>query len=190
MLALPVTVSLGAHAEQEPGLDNSGSRDQEYNIAANSLFLLVRQTLREPLIGIIRVQATSQKTILVHIWWFINSYWYVSVSYLMPDCCYGRVESADWPMTLLLAAPSTAPAWHPGDAVNLSQTSQLRPTSITHSLLGLHSIVTPSTIVFTNSQFPDPASPDSHTRRHNDSLIRSLSHPPRNTISPKIGNYS
>ena len=26
MLALPVTVSLGAHAEQEPGLDNSGSR--------------------------------------------------------------------------------------------------------------------------------------------------------------------
>ena len=187
MLALPVTVSLGAHAEQEPGLDNSGSRDQEYNIAANSLFLLVRQTLRETLIGIISVQATSQKTILVHIWWFITKYLYVSVSYLVPDCWSDPLIGL---MTLLLAAPSTAPAWHPGDAVNLSQTSQLRPTSITHSLLGLHSIVTPSTIVFTNSQFPDPASPDSHTRRHNDSLIRSLSHPPRNTISPKIGNYS
>ena len=51
-----------------------------------------------------------------------------------------------------------------GGAVNLSQTSQLRPTSITHSLLGLHSIVTQSTVVFTDSQFPDPASPASHAR--------------------------
>ena len=42
--------------------------------------------------------------------------------------------------------------------------SRLRPTSITHSLLGLHSIVTQSTVVFTDSQFPDPASPASHAR--------------------------
>ena len=49
-----------------------------------------------------------------------------------------------------------------GGAVNLSQMSQLRPTSITHSLLGLHSIVRVSTIVFTDSG-PDPA-PASHAR--------------------------
>ena len=73
-----------------------------------------------------------------------------------------------------------------GGAVNLSQTSRLRPTSITHSLLGLHSIVTQSTVVFTDSQPRLPPTPADH----NDSLIRSLSHPPRNTISPKMGNYS
>ena len=75
---------------------------------------------------------------------------------------------------------------HQGGAVNLSQTSRLRPTSITHSLLGLHSIVTQSTVVFTDSQPRLPPTPADH----NDSLIRSLSHPPRNTISPKMGNYS
>ena len=79
------------------------------------------------------------------------------LSLLIGKCCH---------RSLWLASP----AWHQGGAVNLSQMSQLRPTSITHSLLGLHSIVTVSTIVFTDPG-PDPGLPRPH---HNDSLIRSL----------------
>ena len=71
------------------------------------------------------------------------------LSLLIGKCCH-------WSLWL------ASPAWLQGGAVNLSQMSQLRPRSISHSVLGLHSIVRVSTIVFTDSG-PDP-DPASHAR--------------------------
>ena len=149
-------------------LDISGSRDQS-GIQHYSLLLAIR-THRA---SYWHYQDCLGSYLMIHdaspnIYRFLFLYlefvrWYISMFLPSKTACHDRAE-----LSLLIGKCChrslwlASPAWLQGGAVNLSQMSQLRPRSITHSVLGLHSIVRVSTIVFTDSG-PDPA-PASHAR--------------------------